>query len=61
MPRSPQGRPVIIEAGTSAAGRRLAAQTADVVFTACESKEDAIRYYREFKDMLKEYGREGKR
>lgn len=57
MPRSPQGRPVIIEAGTSAAGRRLAAQTADVVFTACESKEDAIRYYREFKDLLKEYGR----
>ncbi|MEC0305317.1 LLM class flavin-dependent oxidoreductase [Paenibacillus lautus] len=59
MPRSPQGRPVIIEAGTSEAGRRLAAQTADVVFTACESKEDAIRYYREFKDLLKEYGREG--
>lgn len=58
MPRSPQGRPVIIEAGTSAAGRRLAARTADVVFTACESKEDTIKYYREFKDLLMEYGRE---
>ncbi|OOC58967.1 LLM class flavin-dependent oxidoreductase [Paenibacillus ihbetae] len=58
MPRSPQGRPVIIEAGTSAAGQRLAARTADVVFTACEDKEEAIRYYQRFKRLLTEYGRE---
>ncbi|CAM3411821.1 MULTISPECIES: LLM class flavin-dependent oxidoreductase [Paenibacillus] len=58
MPRSPQGRPVIIEAGTSAAGQRLAARTADVVFTACEDKAEAIRYYQRFKSLLTEYGRE---
>lgn len=58
MPRSPQGKPVIIEAGTSAAGQRLAAQTADVVFTACEDKAEAIRYYQRFKSLLTEYGRE---
>ena len=28
------------------------------MFTACESKEDAIKYYREFKDLLMEHGRE---
>ncbi|ANY73056.1 nitrilotriacetate monooxygenase [Paenibacillus ihbetae] len=58
MPRSPQGSPVIIEAGTSAAGQRLAARTADVVFTACEDKAEAIRYYQRFKRLLTEYGRE---
>lgn len=58
MPRSPQGKPDIIEAGTSAAGQRLAARTADVVFTACEDKAEAIRYYQRFKSLLTEYGRE---
>ena len=34
LPRSPQGRPVIVQAGSSETGRELAAQTAEVVFTA---------------------------
>ncbi len=33
MGRSPQGRPVIFQAGSSEPGRELAARTADVVFT----------------------------
>ena len=33
MPRSPQGRPVIVQAGQSEAGRELAARTAEVVFS----------------------------
>ena len=32
-PRSPQGQPVIVQAGQSEDGRKLAARTADVVFT----------------------------
>jgi FMN-dependent oxidoreductase (nitrilotriacetate monooxygenase family) len=32
--RSPQGRPVVAQAGSSEAGRELAAKTADVIFTA---------------------------
>jgi FMN-dependent oxidoreductase (nitrilotriacetate monooxygenase family) len=31
VPRAPQGRPVIVQAGASPAGRELAARTADVV------------------------------
>ncbi|WP_426324040.1 NtaA/DmoA family FMN-dependent monooxygenase [Microbacterium sp. E-13] len=33
VPRSPQGRPIIAQAGSSEAGRSLAARHADVVFT----------------------------
>jgi N-acetyl-S-(2-succino)cysteine monooxygenase len=32
--RSPQGRPVIVQAGSSEAGKELAAETAEVIFTA---------------------------
>lgn len=58
LPRSPQGRPVIIEAGTSVAGQQLAAQTADIVFTACDDKQEAIRFYRGLKSQLSTYGRQ---
>ncbi len=57
IPRSPQGRPVIIEAGTSPSGQRLAAQTAEVVFTACEDKEEGKAFYSKLKALLPEYGR----
>ncbi|ANY68316.1 nitrilotriacetate monooxygenase [Paenibacillus sp. BIHB 4019] len=57
IPRTPQGRPVIVEAGTSKAGQRLAAQTADVVFTACSDKEEAIHFYDALKGQLAEFGR----
>ncbi|WP_138750889.1 LLM class flavin-dependent oxidoreductase [Paenibacillus sinopodophylli] len=58
IPRSPQGRPVIIQAGTSPAGSRFAASGADVVFTACEDKEEAISFYKHVKGLLPEFGRE---
>ncbi|WP_019914223.1 LLM class flavin-dependent oxidoreductase [Paenibacillus sp. HW567] len=58
LPRSPQGRPVIIEAGTSPTGQKLAARTADVVFTACDNKEEAIAFYRQLKGQLPQYGRQ---
>lgn len=57
IPRSPQGRPVIVQAGTSPAGSRFAARSADIIFTACEDKEEAIRFYRLVKNMLPEFGR----
>lgn len=57
IPRSPQGRPVIVEAGTSAAGQQLAAETADIVFTANENKQDAQHYYRQLKDRLVGFNR----
>ncbi|MFS0827387.1 LLM class flavin-dependent oxidoreductase [Pseudomonas phoenicis] len=55
--RSPQGRPVIIEAGSSPAGQRLAAQTAEVVFTAAASLEEGQAFYRSQKQFVREAGR----
>ncbi|XXN66012.1 LLM class flavin-dependent oxidoreductase (plasmid) [Enterobacter ludwigii] len=55
--RSPQGRPVIIEAGSSADGQKLAAETAEVIFTAAASLEEAQTFYRSQKDQVVAAGR----
>jgi FMN-dependent oxidoreductase (nitrilotriacetate monooxygenase family) len=55
--RSPQGQPVIIQAGSSEAGRELAAQTAEVVFTAQASLAGAQAFYTDLKGRLRHYGR----
>jgi len=55
--RSPQGRPVIIEAGSSADGQKLAAKTAEVIFTAAASLEEAQTFYRSQKDQVIAAGR----
>ncbi|WP_034915803.1 MULTISPECIES: LLM class flavin-dependent oxidoreductase [Erwinia] len=55
--RSPQGRPVIIEAGSSADGQKLAAATAEVVFTAAATLDDAQRFYRSQKQQVTDAGR----
>jgi alkanesulfonate monooxygenase SsuD/methylene tetrahydromethanopterin reductase-like flavin-dependent oxidoreductase (luciferase family) len=55
--RSPQGRPVIIAAGSSADGQKLAARTAEVVFTAAATLEEAQAFYRAQKQQVREAGR----
>jgi len=55
--RSPQGRPVIIEAGSSPAGQQLAAETAEVVFTAAASLEEGQAFYRSQKQFVQQAGR----
>ncbi|KAB7896712.1 NtaA/DmoA family FMN-dependent monooxygenase [Rouxiella sp. S1S-2] len=55
--RSPQGKPVIIEAGSSADGQKLAAATAEVVFTASASLEEGQAFYRSQKQQVIEAGR----
>jgi FMN-dependent oxidoreductase (nitrilotriacetate monooxygenase family) len=55
--RSPQGHPVIIQAGSSAPGQELAAQTADIVFTAQQTLDDAKAFYAELKGRMPRYGR----
>lgn len=55
--RSPQGRPVIIEAGSSADGQQLAAETAEVVFTAAASLEEAQAFYQSQKAQVNAAGR----
>ncbi|GAA4602173.1 alkanesulfonate monooxygenase SsuD/methylene tetrahydromethanopterin reductase-like flavin-dependent oxidoreductase (luciferase family) [Actinoplanes octamycinicus] len=56
-PRSPQGRPVIIQAGDSSEGRELAARYADAIFSRHHRLDDAQRFYRDVKDRLVRYGR----
>ena len=55
--RSPQGRPVVAQAGSSEAGRELAAKTADVVFTAQTQLDEARAFYADVKGRAARYGR----
>ena len=55
--RSPQGQPVIVQAGASDDGRQLAAETAEVVFSASDSIEGAREYYGDVKGRMARIGR----
>jgi FMN-dependent oxidoreductase (nitrilotriacetate monooxygenase family) len=57
VPRAPQGRPVIVQAGASPAGRELAARTADVVYAVQNRLAGAQAYYRSLKDRMAAFGR----
>src|SRR5699024_2988487 len=56
--RSKQGRPVIIQAGASEPGQRLAARTAEAVFTHWDNIEESKSYYKKLKDQLKDFNRQ---
>lgn len=55
--RSPQGHPVLVQAGSSGDGQDLAAASAEVVFTAQQTAEDARKFYSGLKGQLAAYGR----
>ncbi len=55
--RSPQGWPVVAQAGSSEAGRELAARTADVIFTAQTRLTEAQALYADVKNRAERYGR----
>ena len=55
--RPPQGRPVIFQAGSSEAGRELAARTAEGVFTPQHTLAGAEEFYRDLKGRMARYGR----
>ncbi|MCM3626817.1 LLM class flavin-dependent oxidoreductase [Paenibacillus glycanilyticus] len=57
-PSTPQGHPVIVQAGSSEAGKELAAKTAEVIFTAWQTLEEAQSFYRDVKGRLAKYGRQ---
>ncbi|MDR6550548.1 LLM class flavin-dependent oxidoreductase [Paenibacillus qinlingensis] len=57
VPRTPQGRPVIVQAGSSTTGQAFAAQTAEVVFTAWQTLAEAQGFYASLKGQLPAYGR----
>jgi FMN-dependent oxidoreductase (nitrilotriacetate monooxygenase family) len=57
MPRCPQGRPVLVQAGSSDTGRRFAARHADAVFTAHMAKATAQEFYADLKTLAAAEGR----
>jgi FMN-dependent oxidoreductase (nitrilotriacetate monooxygenase family) len=56
-PRSPQGRPVHIQAGSSNQGRAFAARNAEAIFTAHQTLGDAQAFYGDIKAQARGFGR----
>jgi FMN-dependent oxidoreductase (nitrilotriacetate monooxygenase family) len=53
-----QGWPVVVQAGSSEAGRQIAAETAEVVFTAQNNLPDAKAFYADVKGRMAVLGRD---
>ncbi|MFF0219533.1 NtaA/DmoA family FMN-dependent monooxygenase [Streptomyces vinaceus] len=57
VPRSPQGRPVIFQAGDSDEGREFAASDADAIFGRYGTLDEGRAFYADVKGRLAKYGR----
>jgi FMN-dependent oxidoreductase (nitrilotriacetate monooxygenase family) len=57
VPRSPQGRPVIFQAGDSDEGREFAAAGADAIFSRYAALDTGQTFYTDVKSRLARYGR----
>ena len=57
MPRSPQVRPVFLQAGSSPRGREFAARWAEMIFAGAHTKEDAVAFTADIKQRMQAYGR----
>ena len=58
VPRTPQGHPVIIQAGSSGRGREFASRWAELLFTGDPGIEVARSHYRDQKDRIADAGRD---
>lgn len=58
VPRTPQVRPVLVQAGSSEAGKDLAARTAEAVFTAHQRLEDAVEFAEDVRARAVRFGRD---
>jgi FMN-dependent oxidoreductase (nitrilotriacetate monooxygenase family) len=58
VPRSPQGRPVLLQAGSSGRGRDFAARWAELIFTGDPGIDIARSHYKDQKDRLASTGRD---
>jgi FMN-dependent oxidoreductase (nitrilotriacetate monooxygenase family) len=59
VPRTPQGHPVVFQAGGSEPGRDLAAREADGIFSLALDREDARAYAEDLRARARAYGRDG--
>jgi len=57
VPRSPQGHPVLVQAGSSESGKSMGARVAEVIFTAQPDFEAGRAFYADLKSRLPLYGR----
>ena len=55
--RSKQGRPVLIQAGSSEAGRGFAAAIADAIFTGQANRAEGAEFYQDIKNRAEKAGR----
>ena len=58
IPRSPQGRPLILQAGSSPRGRECAARWADMIFCTPATKADGIAFRTDMHARLRAIGRD---
>ncbi|MET7457090.1 LLM class flavin-dependent oxidoreductase [Streptomyces sp. NPDC005574] len=58
VPRSPQGYPLLVQAGSSEDGKRFAARYAEAVFTAQQTLADAQAFYTDLKSRVRQSGRD---
>lgn len=58
VPRSPQGYPLLVQAGSSEDGKRFAARHAEAVFTAQQTLGDAQDFYADLKSRTRAAGRD---
>ena len=58
VPRSPQGYPLLVQAGSSEDGRQFAARYAEAVFTAQQTLAEAQAFYADLKSRARRLGRD---
>jgi FMN-dependent oxidoreductase (nitrilotriacetate monooxygenase family) len=58
LPRSPQGRPVLVQAGGSEGGKALGSRYADAIFCTQTTLEDGVAFYDEMKARARGWGRD---
>ncbi|HEX2605398.1 MAG TPA: LLM class flavin-dependent oxidoreductase [Oxalicibacterium sp.] len=57
VPRSPQGRPVLVQAGSSEGGKSVGSRYADAIFTTQTTLPDGQVFYAEMKNRARAWGR----
>jgi FMN-dependent oxidoreductase (nitrilotriacetate monooxygenase family) len=57
LPRSPQGRPVLMQAGASPRGREFAARWAEAIFCGATGVAACVEFYADIKSRMKAHGR----
>jgi len=58
VPRSPQGRPVLVQAGSSEVGKALGSRVGDIIFTAQTTHAGAQEFYQDIRTRAAAHGRD---